>query len=182
MGAVMVDSAESRIPDGIGDRHAQDQGGFARHANPLSILILGGMVVAAFLGAFGGGQARPLSISTPTARVEVTTPRTLRNGEFFETRIGVTAKNDIADLVIAVPPKLWRDMTINTMIPAASEETFKAGAYRFSYGPLKRGESLTMKIDGQINPPLTLGTKGEVAVLDGETPIGALPFTIRVLP
>ena len=178
----MVDSAESRIPDGIGDRHAQDQGGFARHANPLSILILGGMVVAAFLGAFGGGQARPLSVSTPTARVEVTTPRTLRNGEFFETRIGVTAKNDIADLVIAVPPKLWRDMTINTMIPAPSEESFKQGSYRFSYGPLKKGDRVQMKVDGQINPPLFAGTEGEIAVLDGERRIGAIPFAIRVLP
>ena len=178
----MVDSAESRIPDGIGDRHAQDQGGFARHANPLSILILGGMVVAAFLGAFGGGQARPLSISTPAAIVEVITPRTLRNGEFFETRIGVTAQADIADLVIAVPPGLWRDMTINTMIPAASEETFKQDSYRFSYGPLKKGETLQMKVDGQINPPLFAGTQGEIAVLDGERPIGAIPFAIDVLP
>jgi hypothetical protein len=170
------------FPDGIGNQHSEDQGRLARHASPLSILILGGLLLAAFLGAFGGGRARPLALDTGVARLTVTTPRTLRNGEFFETRIGVTAQADIADLVIAVRPELWRDMTINTMIPAASEETFKQDSYRFSYGPLKKGETLRMKIDGQINPPLFAGTKGEIAVLDGERPIGAIPFDIDVLP
>jgi hypothetical protein len=178
----MAGSADIEFPDGIGNQHSEDQGRFARHASPLSILILGSMIVAAFLGAFGGGRVRPLALESGAAQLTVTTPRTLRNGEFFETRISVLARADIADLVIAVPPGLWRDMTINTMIPAASEETFKQDSYRFSYGPLKRGETLQMKIDGQINPPLFAGTRGEIAVLDGEAPIGAIPFAIDVLP
>ena len=73
-------------------------------------------------------------------------------------------------------------MTINTMIPAASEESFKGGAYRFSYGALRAGETLVVKIDGQINPPLFAGTEGEIALFDGERRLGGMPLKIKVLP
>ena len=178
----MASTAQARYPDGIGDEHAEKRTRLHRHANPLSVLILGALLLAALLGAFGGGKARPLALGGDVAALSVTTPRTLRNGEFFETRIGVTARADIAELVIAVPPELWRDMTINSMIPAASEESFKQDSFRFSYGPLRKGETIALKIDGQINPPLFAGTSGRIAVLDGERPIGAIPIDIVVLP
>ena len=118
----------------------------------------------------------------PAATLTAAIPDRLRNGEFFEMRLRVAATRPIADATIAVPPGLWRDMTINSMVPAASEEAFKDGAYRFRYGALKAGETLEIKIDGQINPPLTVGTKGEVALYDGTTRIATLPVRIRVLP
>lgn len=39
-----------------------------------------------------------------------------------------------------------------------------------------------MKVDGQINPPLTLGTRGEVVLLDGARVLARVPVTMRVLP
>lgn len=68
------------------------------------------------------------------------------------------------------------------MVPAPSEESFKDGAFRFDYGPLKPGESIDIKIDGQINPPLFAGTRGTVAVLDGERQLATIPLHITVLP
>src|SRR3546814_13021689 len=76
---------------------------------------------------------------------------------------------------IEVSPSLWRDMTINTMIPAPAEEFFEKGGYRFAYDRMPRGKRLLIKIDGQINPPLFAGTRGDIAVYDGERRLGAMP-------
>ena len=165
-------------PDGISP--ASDARG--ANLNWLSLAVLGAVMLAALLGAFGGGKARSLVADAPAARLEVHTPRVLRNGIFFETRLHVTAKAPIADAVIVVPAALWRDMTINTMIPAPGEEKAEKGAFRFSYGALKPGDMLDIKIDGQINPPLFAGNAGSIELHDGERPLAAVPVEIAVLP
>ena len=153
-----------------------------RHASPISILILGGILLAAAFGLTGGQPSPPRMADFGDARLVVKTPTTIRNGEFFETDLTLTAQAPIADAVIAVTPALWQDMTVNTMIPAPAGESFENGLFHFSYGPLDAGDSLHLKIDGQINPPLFAGTKGEIAVIDGSRRIGAMPLRIKVLP
>jgi hypothetical protein len=73
-------------------------------------------------------------------------------------------------------------MTINTMIPAPSEEKAGKGAFRFHYGALKPGDTLDIKVDGQINPPLFAGNSGSVELHDGDTPVARVPVEITVLP
>lgn len=153
-----------------------------RHASPISILILGGILLAAWLGVAGGQPSPPRMAEFGDARLIVKTPTTIRNGEFFETDITLIAKAPIEDAVIAVTPALWHDMTVNTMIPAPAEESFEDRRFRFAYGPLDAGDSLHVKIDGQINPPLFAGTEGEISVLDGDRRIGAMPLRITVRP
>jgi hypothetical protein len=172
--------AHLTYPDGIDPAHAEPRSGGWRRW--IVVLLLAAIMLAALLGAFGGGKARPVIATREAAKLEVRTPRVIRNGMFFETQVRVTARAPIAKAVIAVDAGLWRDMTINTMFPAPSEESFQDGAFRFDYGPLKSGETLTVKIDGQINPPLFAGTDGKIAVLDGEHELAALPLAITVLP
>ena len=169
----------SAYPDGIAPADADERGaGF----NWVSLAVLGAVMLAALLGAFGGGKARPLVAEAAAARLDVATPRVIRNGEFFETRIQVVAKAPIADAVIVVPASLWRDMTINTMIPAPSEEKAEKHAFRFRYGAMKPGDVLDIKVDGQINPPLFAGNSGSVGLFDGDRPIATIPVEITVLP
>lgn len=165
-------------PDGIAP--ASEQRGAS--LNWLSLAVLGAVMLAALLGLFGGGKARPLVAETTAARLEVATPRVIRNGEFFETRIRITAYEPLDEAVLVVPVSLWRDMTINTMIPAPAEEKADKGAFRFSYGALKPGEVLDIKVDGQINPPLFAGNAGSIELRDGERRLAAIPIEITVLP
>ena len=139
-------------------------------------------MIAALTGVLGGSKTRALTAASPAAVLTVDTPRTMRSGLFFETRIAVEAREALADAVIALPPALWRDQTINTVVPAAESEEHKDGRFRFHYGALAAGDRLEIKIDGQINPPLTFGTRGEVALYDGERLIASIPLVIRVLP
>lgn len=172
--------AHSTYPDGIDPAHAEPRGGGWRRW--IAILLLAAIMLAALLGAFGGGKARPAIVESNAIRLEIRTPRVIRNGEFFETHIHVTAHAPVTKAVVAVDADLWRDMTINTMIPAPSDESFKDGAFEFDYGPLRAGETLAIKIDGQINPPLFAGTRGRIALFDGKRELAALPLHITVLP
>lgn len=172
--------AHSTYPDGIDPAHAEPRGG--RWRRWVAITLLATVMLAALFGVFGGGKVRPIVADTPAARLEIATPRVIRNGMFFETRVQITARRPVDQAVVTVSRSLWRDMTINTMTPAPGEEQFKDGAFRFDYGPLKAGETLDIKIDGQINPPLFAGTRGQIALFDGERELAATPLHITVLP
>lgn len=92
------------------------------------------------------------------------------------------ADRPLADATLAVSADLWRDMTINTMIPAPADEVLKSRSYRFAYGPLAAGDTLQVKIDGQINPPLFVGARGTIALYNGDDMSGRQPLRIRVFP
>ncbi len=169
-------------PDGLDARNLDDGRIFARHASPLSIILLGSLLTLALLDVAGGQPAKPVKADFGAATLTIDTPTTLRNGEFFETRIEVRADTDIADATIAVAPELWRDMTINTTLPSPAEESFKDGLLHWSYGPMKAGDTLHVKVDGQINPPLFAGTSGAIFLYDGDRRLGRLPLSIRVFP
>ena len=173
------DSTHHGFPDGVAERNVMGSGG---RWNWVSLAVLSVLMLAALLGVLGGGKSPPVVAQASEARVTVVAPRVIRNGEFFEMRIRVEARQPLSKAVVVVPASLWRDMTINTMIPAPAEEKAGQGAFRFDYGELKAGDVLDIKIDGQINPPLFAGTKGGIALHDGERPLVEIPFDIRVLP
>lgn len=173
--------SEASPPDGIRAEHS-DVRSWERHANPLSILILGIFLAMALLG-FAGGQPSPVRQMThPVASLAVKAPKILRNGEFFEMMVTIKAAAPMEDAVIAISSDLLRDMTINTMIPAPDKESYRHGAYHFSYGPMAAGDVLRVKIDGQVNPALFGGTRGDIRLLDGAVPITGLPMSISVRP
>ena len=167
--------------DGITIEHQRPRRN-ARHASLLSALILGSLMLGGVTGLLGGGKNTTVETANDHVSLRVNTPTVLRNGQFFETRMSVAARRPIGDLVVAIEPALWRDFTINSMIPAASEESFERAMFRFSYGPLARGEQLEIKIDSQINPALFGGTAGAVTIMDDDVVIARLPLSIRVLP
>ncbi|MEH3048028.1 hypothetical protein [Sphingomonas adhaesiva] len=169
-------------PDGVQAGHAAPRRGFHRHATPVAILLLGLLLLLAMTGALGGSRSPVMRVATPDAVLTIKTPQTLRSGLFFETVIVVEARRPIADAVVALPPALWRDMTINAQLPAAESEAYRDGTWRFHYGALGPGERLEVKVDGQINPPLTVGTRGAIMLLDGERALARVPLTTRVLP
>ncbi len=170
----------TEYPQGIIERHGTSAG--HRHAGWLRLGILAAILGVALLGLLGGAPAQTLRMASASATLAVTTPDRLRNGMFFETRISAEAKKPIGDAVIAIPAAMWRDVTVNTMIPSPAEEEFVDGEFRFHFGPLGAGETLGIKIDGQMNPPRYSSSGGRIRLLDGEAEIVALPVSLKVIP
>jgi len=153
-----------------------------RFVNPVAVLAIAIFLGLALFGVFGGQPHPTRVIETPSATITLEFPETLRNGEFFEMRASITAKRSFEDVGFGVSNSYWRDLTINTMIPAPTDEKSEQGRYRLSYGPLKAGDTLTLKFDGQINPPMFAGTEGELYVMDGEVQLAVVPLNLRIFP
>lgn len=168
-------------PDGIEAQHVDD-GPVPWLSGWLPLLLLGGFLMSALLGAYGGGADPTRTSAGPAAIMRITAPQILRNGEFFEIRVRIEARRAIAKPVVAVSPGYWRHLTINTMIPAPAEEGHEDGRFTFGYDALEPGQSIEIKIDGQINPARLGGTRGVVALLDDEAPLVEMPVSLKVFP
>ena len=171
---------EPAFPSGIRPEHLD-----RKHGAKISwarLAAIGALPILALMGLLGGTPARTSTAQNEAATITLRSPQTLRNGLLFETRIEVVARRPIADAVIAIPVRHWRDFTINTMIPAAAEEEYKDGEFRFHFDRLEAGERLLFKVDGQVNPPHIGRDLGEIRLLDGEEEVAVLPLSQMVLP
>lgn len=168
------------MPDGLSADHLRSPTGWRRRASPLPILALSLLMVAALSGL--AGVEETLAEETDVATVTWHAPGRIRNGEFFEMRLQVDAHARIDELVVGVDAGLWEDFTINTFLPAASEEASRDGELLFTFGPLESGGSFLMKVDAQINPDMLWRNEGTVTVYDGDVAITDLPIVMEVLP
>lgn len=168
------------VPDGIGDEHVRPIEGWRRHASPLSLAVFGVVVALALSGWLG--RERTWSAESEGVVLEVHTSEIVRNGEFIEMRVRVTADAPIGELVIGIDEALWEDITVNTMIPAAADEASADGEVRLTFADLAAGTAFLLKVDMQINPDIVLGNAGTLTVYDGEARLVATDVSITVLP
>ncbi len=168
------------FPDGIQERHAAPVSGWRRHASPLSLIAFGVIVLLALLGVLG--HERVWVAEDAGARLMVHMPETIRNGEFFEMRVTTVADGPIGELVIGIDQALWEDLTINTLIPAATDEVSEDGEFRFTFASLDAGTEFLLKVDAQVNPDIVGGNDGTVTVYDGETVLTEVQIQMTVLP
>jgi len=172
--------AELPSPEGIEESHQRPLAGWRRHANPMSILVFGAVVLVAMTGALG--HERDWHASGRGVELRVHAPEVIRNGEFLEMRFHVTSEQRIEELVIGIESTLWEDLTVNTMIPAASEEASEDGEFRFTFSGLEGGTATLWKVDLQVNPDIVLGNEGSVTIYDGDEPLVSADLSIDVLP
>jgi hypothetical protein len=174
----MNDIASEAMPDGIEARHADPHS--SRNVAWYRVMVVGALLLAALFGLVGGSPTRPQIVRSQAVELQVHVPNPIRNGMFVEWRIHIKAKQPVADLVVAVPANLWQDMTINSLIPAASEERFANGNFLFHFGALGAGDDLLFKIDGQVNPPRMSSQQGAIRIIDGERELASAPIAMRV--
>lgn len=168
-------------PFGIESRHDQ-VGRFAPWRTPLAILLIGGIIAAAFTGWLGGGPDDTKRIETAKAAVEMRYAAVLRSGNWFETEVRITPRVPVKDLVVEIDDSLWRAMSIDTLVPDAESATSLDGSYAYHFGEVKAGEFFTLKFDGQIQPRAFRSLKGNMRIADGESDLAVVPLSLTVLP
>ena len=167
-------------PDGIREEQVAPTSGLRRHASPLSLAVFGSVIVLGLTGVLG--HERDWRSESEGLGLTVHSSEVIRNGEIFEIRITIEANHAVEGLAIGVDQALWEDMTVNTMIPAAAEETAENGEFRFGFGPMEAGTTFDLKVDLQVNPDIVGGNDGAVTVYDAETLITTVDIGITVLP
>lgn len=148
----------------------------------LTLLLIGGPLLAALLGWLGGGRETTFAARTAQAALTVETPGILRSGNWFETRIVVEPAVDVADLTIAIDQPLWRGMSIDTAVPDAEKVETLDDRFTYSFGALDRGKRFVFKLDGQIQPRGFRQLSGQVTARDGDRVLAQVPVAITVLP
>lgn len=176
----MTNDRQLTLPDGIGDEHARPVAGWRRHASPLSLVTFGTVIVLSLAGFLG--HERDWQADANGVSLQVHAPETIRNGEFLEMRIRVESDERIGELIIGVEQALWEDLTVNTMIPAATEETSADGEFRLVFDELAPETMFLLKLDLQVNPDIVGGNEGLVTVYDGEEELVETQVAITVLP
>ena len=176
-----ADGERTTVPDGIEAAHIEEPRGWRDHASPISLIVLAA-VVAVGASGLAGSRSVERAAEGPAARMTMASPEIIRNGEIYEARIAVEARQPIGKLAIGITPALWRETTVNSMVPAAADETQADGLFRFAYGPLGRGDRFEVKISLQVNPTLGGTNEGRVVLLDGEKPLVELQRSVRILP
>ena len=169
----------SAFPDGIADSHLK--AGSPWKGIAVRVALVGLVLAIALAGLLGGAPTPERRTENAQAALGVHAPHPIRNGMIAEWRIMIEARAPVADAVVAIPANLWRDMTINSLLPAADKEESKDGEFRFHFGPLERGDSLEFKIDGQLNPPHFHRERGDVRLLDGERELVRVPVDVKVV-
>ena len=84
--------------------------------------------------------------------------------------------------MIGVEPGLWSQITTNSTVPQAAEESFEQGLVRFAFGEVEAGESFEFQVAQQINPDLIGTNRGRIVFFDGKRPLAELPMQLTVLP
>ncbi|MEO6579274.1 MAG: hypothetical protein ABIO99_10305 [Candidatus Limnocylindria bacterium] len=178
----MVDAARPRSdwPDGIKHDHVRPVAGWRRHASPLALVVFGAVIALGLTGVLGHERTWTAAAQGTTLTVEA--PETIRNGEFFEMRISATSDGPLSQLAVGIDRALLADMTVNTMIPAATDEASAGDEYRFTFAPLDAGDTFLFKVDVQVNPDIFGGNHGTITLYDGEERLVATTIEIRVLP
>lgn len=168
-------------PEGIESRHIYRAEGSTFRQWPWGSAALGVLLTLSFFGVYGDVQKR--SHSGEEVQFVVEGPSVIRNGEFFEMMLTVEARRDIQNLSIRVEADLWRDMTVNTLLPDPSEQSFANGAFVLEFGMLDAGKNLLVKIDGQVNPSHgPSANEGVISIADDRTTLASVNFNIEVLP
>lgn len=168
-------------PFGIAPRH-DDVGRFAAWRTPLAVLVIVGVIGAAFTGWLGGGTDEKTRLETPMATIEMTHAGILRSGNWFETRVRITPRQALSDLVVGIDDPLWSGMSIDTIVPDAESATALDGVYAYHFGKVEAGQPFVLKFDGQIQPRSFRRLEGNLHVADGESEIATIPLRLTVLP
>ena len=174
-------ASASEAPDGI-ESDGIRQCRWQQHANPAALVLLA-LWLGVGLSGMVGGHANPVYVNeTDDARVVVDFPEVLRNGELFEMRAGITAKTALQNPTLALSADYWRELTINSFMPTPVQESSTADEYRFTWDALEPGQTLRIKVDGQVNPQFYSFTSAQVALMDGERLVSRQDIQLRIWP
>jgi len=174
-------SSSAKWPEGISGEHLSP-GKVARLRPVVPLLALGSIMVLALSEVLGGAPDTTRATVSGSARLAVTAPATLRNGEIFEISTVATARRPIDGATLAYSASLFRHLTINTMTPEPEKQRYKDGMVMLEFGQMDAGETLHFRMSGQSNPTLRGGNEGTVDLRDGAVSLARLPIAVRILP
>jgi len=171
------------LPQGIDrDRHVELRG---RARQPWTRRIVLALLVAFLgLGLAGvfGQRATTGSASGPAAALTVEVPGTLRGGLLAQGLIRVEARQRIARPRLVLAKGWIEGITINTVVPEAADQDVDGDRLVLAYGELAAGDTLTVRVQFQVNPTAVHTEPQDVELRDGDVPLVRVSRGLTVFP
>jgi hypothetical protein len=146
--------------------------------------VLAIFAVVALLGlldVFGQGTTQTMA-GTPAAVLRVTAPRAVRGGLFFQSRVEIRARRDIAHPRLVLDEGWIEGMQVNSIEPNPVGEASRDGRLVLSYDALDAGERLVVWLEFEVNPTNTGRRSYGLELDDADTKIAAIDRNITVFP
>ena len=170
-------------PDGIVLRRHRDLVGRAWHPWVRRSLIglLGVIALLGLLNVFGQRPATAVT-DAPAARLEVSSPSSVRGGLMFQARFTIQARRDLKDATLVLGDGWLENMTVNTIEPSPVGEASDDGKLSLELGHIPAGQKYVLFIQFQVNPTNVGHREQTVALRDGDRQLLAYEKTITVYP
>jgi hypothetical protein len=145
------------------------------------ILLLLAIAVVALVGVFGQ-ETKHTTVQAPAASLTLSSPTRVRGGLYFQTKIKVVARQNLAKPKIVLNDGFFDGLTLNTSEPQPSQEINRNGRIAFDYDTLNAGQQLSLWLQYQVNP-VTVGSRTQQVELDdGDTPIATITRNFTSFP
>lgn len=145
----------------------------------LGLLLI--VPIAGLAGAFGQ-QTSSSRARGAGATLQVDAPNALRGSLLWQGEVQVAPSARIAHPRIVLD-RGWIDgMTINSITPNPDAEQEDRNGLTLAYGPIGAGDTMTVRVEAQVNPT-TIGVRPlDVVLRDGATPLAGVRRRVRIYP
>lgn len=156
-------------PEGLTLESHRDLIGHVRRPVARWILlgVLGLVLLLALFNAFGQYPTESTAQASG-AQLDVSAPRTLRGGLFFQARYRIRASEEIEQATLVFDPGWLEDITLNTVEPAPIGEASRDGMIALELGRIRAGQEHVLFLHFQVNPTAVGHRSQDLALYDGE--------------
>jgi hypothetical protein len=133
------------------------------------------------LDVFGQGTTQTAA-TAPAAVLRVTAPEAVRGGLFFQSRVEIRARRDIAHPRLVLDEGWIEGMQVNSIEPNPVGEASRDGRLVLSYDALDAGERLVVWLEFEVNPTNTGHRSYGLELDDADTRIAAVDRHITAFP
>jgi hypothetical protein len=157
--------------------------GRGRHAlyRRLALAILGLIVVAALLNAFGQESTTTIA-EGQKATLSIDAPARLRGGLLFQARFEIEARQSLTKPKLVLSSGWLDSMTLNTVAPTPLGENSGPDGLSMAFEELPAGHRLIVWTNWQVNPTNVGRRSEDTTLFDGSTPIASANRTVSVFP
>ena len=139
------------------------------------------VILLGLLNVFGQRPTNTLAAASE-ADLHVFAPARLRGGLYYEGRITVDAKKDIAKATLVLDSGWTEQMQINTIEPSPVSESSRDGKLTLEFGHVPAGQKLVVWMQFQVNPTNVGRRSQDVALYDDTTLLATANRTVTILP
>jgi hypothetical protein len=170
-------------PDGIVLRRHRDLVGRTWHpwVRRGVLALLGVILLLALLNVFGQRPATAIT-DAPSARLEVSSPSSVRGGLMFQARFTIRARRDLKDATLVLGDGWLENMTVNTIEPSPVGEASDDGKLSLELGHIPARRKYVLFVQFQVNPTNVGHREQTVALRDGDRQLLTYDKTITVFP